>query len=818
MSRADRIVETLDAWIVERPRTIVVVFLVATAVFAVGLGNVSTEAGTSQFAEDEPAQQAFEEVNERFEPPFAPGTGSTQLIQRSQNVLARESLRRMLEAQRRLADRPGLRVSETVSAARTVATTLDSDAATLTAQVQAVEGATEREIDRAVGEAASNPGFTSQLSTDFNPQSATASATVGVVRHALPAELATQAGAGGESPLTGIQQESRRVVASAGGDIRVFGSGLVSAEFSSVIFDSLILVVPAAALLILAFLVVAYRDPVDLLLGVVALVITIVWTFGVTGLLGLPFTQMLIAIPPLLLAVGIDFGIHSVNRYREERVEGAGIEDAMSRAGEQLLVAFFIVSATTILGFSSNVLSDLGPIRDFGLVASAGIAFTFLIFGIFLPAAKVWADEVRERRNFPQFGRRPLGQEGSLLGRALSAGVLIARRAPRTFLVAVVVFSVAFGYYGTGVDTSFSNEDFLPPEERPAFLETLPEPFRPSEYTVTETINFLEDTFASAQTDTVVIYVQGPLREDFALQALTRATRDPPDSFVSTNRTADPQSVVSVIRTQAARSPDFRRLVERNDVDDDGVPDDNLGVVYDRLLDSPARDRALTFVTEDRRAARVVYSIESDASQREVTADARALADRYRFRATATGEIIVFQAIAATILGSALRSLLAALVATALFLVLIYYALERRPLLGVVNLFPILVTVTLIAGSMRALNVPFNALTATILSITIGLGVDYSAHIVHRFVDEYEPGRDIEGVLRATVIGTGGALTGSMLTTTTGIGVLVLAITPILGQFGIITALSIFYSYLTALLVTPAALVLWEQYAVAKPD
>jgi predicted RND superfamily exporter protein len=109
---------------------------------------------------------------------------------------------------------------------------------------------------------------------------------------------------------------------------------------------------------------------------------------------------------------------------------------------------------------------------------------------------------------------------------------------------------------------------------------------------------------------------------------------------------------------------------------------------------------------------------------------------------------------------------------------------------------------------MRLFGIPFNSLTATILSITIGLGIDYSVHVVHRFADEYEK-RDTFDALERTVRGTGGALTGSMLTTVTGIGVLVLAITPILGQFGLLTGLSILLAYLASVFVTPSVVVVW---------
>ncbi|AKH97669.1 hypothetical protein HLASF_1182 [Halanaeroarchaeum sulfurireducens] len=139
---------------------------------------------------------------------------------------------------------------------------------------------------------------------------------------------------------------------------------------------------------------------------------------------------------------------------------------------------------------------------------------------------------------------------------------------------------------------------------------------------------------------------------------------------------------------------------------------------------------------------------------------------------------------------------------------MIYRLLEDSGSLGIVNLVPILVTLALVLGTMRLIDMPFNAMTATVLSIALGLGTDYSAHMTHRFVDEFD-GTNREGALEATVMGTGGALTGSMLTTASGIGVLVLSITPILGQFGTIMAISIVYSYLTAMLVTPSAVVVW---------
>ncbi|WP_135826203.1 efflux RND transporter permease subunit [Halorussus ruber] len=813
-----RVIDWLDDRIVTRPGRIVAAFLVVTAVFAVGFTNVSTDSGTESFAEDVPEQDALEAVNREFDPAFGPGTTTTQLIHTGENVLSKPALVRMLTVQYRLERREGLRITGAVGPASIVARTLDPEATTAEEQLRAVERATPNRIDAAVRAAArGNPTFRNLLSKDFNPQSAAASASITIVEHAVPG-LAADQQAAGINPMTGIQREMQSVTESVGGDVRVFGSGIIDAEFGTVIGDTLIIVVPAAAVLIVVFLVVAYRDLADLLLGIVALVMAIVWTFGFMGFAGIAFNQILIAVPPLLLAVGIDFGIHAVNRYREERVEGFGVADSMRTATDQLLVAFFIVTTTSVIGFASNLTSQLIPIRDFGVVASVGIVFTALIFGVFLPSAKVLLDYTREKYPIPTFSQTPLGSEDSVLGRALTGGVAIAGRVPLAFLLLTAAFTAGATGYATGVDTSFSDEQFLPPEETPDYLRTLPEPFRPNEYTVTRDINFLEDNFETGEDEEVVIYVEGPMTRDVALEAIHRAGADPPDTFITERtgagtgaaRRASEQSIVTVVRSLAATNPEFARLVARNDRDGNGIPDDNLDEIYAAVFDSEYAPVASQYLAEDRRSARVIYSVEADADPAEVTADARTVADRYRYDATATGNIVVFQAISDLIFESAIVSLAVALAGTAVFLVLVYWVFTGRPTLGIANLVPIVVTVAALAGTMRLVGISLNAFTATVLAITIGLGIDYSVHVVHRFTDEREL-YDTLPALRRTITGTGGALTGSMLTTVFGIGVLVLAVFPAIGQFGLLTALSVVYSYLASVLVLPSVLAVWAR-------
>jgi len=791
-------VEDLSSLIVGRPGSILLVFAVLTVVFGSGLASISTETGTSQFSEGTPAQEALESVNSDFGSSFSSSSASTQLIMESQNVLSKKSLLEMLRFEKRLVD-SGIPVSSVSSPADIVANALDPNASSYDGKIDALERASPSNIDSAIKRLESNPAFKGLVSNDFNAQSGHASAMLGSVSH--PFEGSSSGGpGGGGSQIQEVQNRIDRV----SGDIDVFGQGIISGESQSVIFDSLIIVVPAASVFIVFFLVYSYRDPIDLGLGVVSLVLAIVWTFGFMGLAGIPFSQMLISVPPLLLAVGIDFGIHAVNRYKEERLS-SGVKESMDVALRQLLIAFLMVSGTTVIGFLSNLTSSLPPIRDFGLVAGIGITFTTLIFGIFLPAGKVFSDRKRKEYGIPIFGNRPVGAEDSFLGRLLPLTAKLGSR-PYFSVMVFVLFGAFVGNYGLGVDTSFSQEDFLPPEDVPDVIEGLPEPFAPGDYSATGKLNFIDDRFSGR--DSVTLYVDGPLRDHTVLEEVVQRSESVPSSFVVEEGEADYDSLVGVLNSVSRSSPQFKALLDRSDVDGDGIPERNVEKVFDTLFDV-APDSASRYLSEDYRSTRVDYKVESSSSQKEVTVDSGRFADRFRISAIATGTIIVFQGISEMILSSALNALFISLGVSLVFLTVMYKLVFDKPFLAFANMFPVVLTLSLIVGTMRYLGVPLNALTATILSITIGLGVDYSVHVTHRFEDELKHGDTSFEALKVTLRGTGGALTSSMLTTVTGIGVLVLAITPILGQFGLITGISILYSYLSSLIALPPALMVW---------
>ena len=811
MTAADRAVERIDELVTERPAAVIAAFLLVSVVAAGGVGGITTSAGADQFTQDIPAQRALDDIDEEFETSIGGSATSAQVIFTDDNVLSRSTLIRTLETQERLESRSTLRVSSTTSHADAVARQLDPTAETPGERRDAVEEATPRALRAAIADADATGAVAAQVSVDYNPTAQRAGAAIVGITYDLP-EAATTA------RVTELQTRSVAVVDSvpgndAGDNAVLFGDGILQSEVTALLTDTAVIVFPAALLLILGFLVFAYRDPIDMAIGLVALLLSLLWTFGFMGYAGIPFSDSLITVFPLLLAVGIDFGIHIVNRYREERGEGLGIEDAMRTTTDQLLIAFLLVTITTVFGLASNVASPFEPNRDFGLVAAAGIVFTLVVFGVFLPAAKVLVDRRRERLPIPDFGTTALGTGGSRLGRVLRVGVDLSKVAPVAVVVVLLVGGAAGGAYGTGVNTEFSEEAFFPDEDRLETYSNLPEPFAPTEYTFLRVLTLFEEEFEQGFVGSVTLYVDQSVRDDDALELIDRTTRNPPDTFETTDeRRAASTSVVTVIEDRAARDPEFGELVDRNDRLGTGVPDRDVDEVYDALLDSPARDQARGYLAADRGSARIDYTIRPDADNSEAVADVRELAERTPLEAVPTGDLVVNEAVIDRLTESAIRSLLAAFALTAVFLALSYAYLEGKAVYGLLNLVPVLVTVGLLVGSMRLFSIPLTPINAPILSVSIGLGVDYTVHFVHRFVDEFKAGHPVGEALDVTIAGTGGALTGSMLTTVTGLGVLWLAVIPLLRDFGVLLALGVLYAYLCSILLVPSLVVVWDRY------
>ena len=179
---------------------------------------------------------------------------------------------------------------------------------------------------------------------------------------------------------------------------------------------------------------------------------------------------------------------------------------------------------------------------------------------------------------------------------------------------------------------------------------------------------------------------------------------------------------------------------------------------------------------------------------------------------TVTSDEVVGLEVVNAMTESQTASITTTILAALIILCLFFWITERRPALGFIAVGPIVLVLFWVLGTMALLGIPYNVITALITALSIGIGVDYTIHITHRYEEEFAHTRDPEDAARRTLGTTGSALLGSALTTTLGFGVLMFSSLTPFQQFGIVTAITISYALITAILVVPPAMIMWAAY------
>jgi predicted RND superfamily exporter protein len=823
-------------------RYVAVALVVATLLMGASAGGVDSGLSISSFGSDSEEAQKLDYVRENFDTGDR-NTTSMQVVVRGDDVLSKASLLETLRFQQALREddsiaptlrdnRASIGIGNLVATAAVRAENGGSAGGppaqpTLDEQITHLESMSEDEVadtisrvldpDSDSAEARAVNPFT-LLSTDYEAGSTSASARVVFVFQQ------TDGGDSLSDAVAGAQLDSRDVAAETiqTGEPFVFGAGIVDEEAGKATGESFLVITPVALALILVVLGLAYRDVVDVLLALVGIVVTLVWMAGFMGWAGIGVTQILIAVPFLLVGLSIDYALHVVMRYRE--AQEADI-DASPRAAMRVglagvSVALAATTFTTAVGFLSNTVSPIRAISEFGVVSAAGIVSAFVVFAALLPAVKVEVDALLERfgvdRQQPAFGTS--GAASRLVG----VGTTIARRAPIAVIVVALVVSAGGGYAATDIDTSIDQVDFLP-RDSPGWMDALPAPLAPSDYQLRENAVFLNDNFAQSRDRTTVhVLIEGPVTDPDTLERVAAggdAVAATTSAVTLANGRPALDSPVTAIRATAGENETFAALVDSNDADGDGIPDENLAQVYDALYEAaPDRASAVVYRSDGEYQAvdlRVTVSASTDTAT--ITSEMRGVADDVRgdstLTVTATGPPIVDEVVQSALLRTLVETFILTLGVILAFLTALFYWRHGAPVLGAVTMVPVVTALGWILGAMYLLDIPFTTETAVIASIAIGLGVDYAIHVSERFLDELDSTTGVYDALDATVQGTGGALLASATSTAAGFGVLVFALVPSLRRFGAVTSTAIVFAFVASVLVLPSLLSLWCRYA-----
>jgi len=150
----------------------------------------------------------------------------------------------------------------------------------------------------------------------------------------------------------------------------------------------------ASLVLVIIMLFIALRSFMGIILGLSPVLIAILFAMGTMGILEIPSTPLTIMLATLLLGLGIDYSIHYIARYREERGKGETLENALKITSSTVGESIAITSITTTLGFCSLMTMSLVPVQDFGKIAAIGLVFCMIFVPVIISVGLIFHERV----------------------------------------------------------------------------------------------------------------------------------------------------------------------------------------------------------------------------------------------------------------------------------------------------------------------------------------------------------------------------------------------------------------------------------------
>ena len=570
-----------------------------------------------------------------------------------------------------------------------------------------------------------------------------------------------------------------------------------------------------ALLLIAALILLFMRTLSDLLLTLGGLIISVSWIVGAEGWLGPdglgwigPPSSVSTMVPIIVISLTVDYAIQAVSHYRERRLEGEPVLEAIRTGLHNVGVPIVLAAVTTIASFLSILFSPIGVIGDFGIVAALGVALSMIVMLSLVPAGRTIIDRRREARGKL---KEPRPVSGALpryrtSGRGVRGGGCPPPGAHTSSRCSSV--TGAFGFAATGLHSVFSIRDILPRGGTVLNdLETLEAAVGGS----TEQARVLVKAEA---TDTRTLLNVRDLTDGFRGRATPpaggRGTVGGNVRFAGTRLGPRQRRARRQVRPRTRRA--IRGSRGRNVQTRSGT-DAGCSSTGSRQWNPPWPAFWPTIRTERTRScssSRPSPTIRGQPrySRRRSRNSGKATTMPSRPRRTSVLAVAITDQITDGQTASISTTVAVALGILAIF----FWVTLRRPTLSVIAVGPIVLVLIWVLGTMALLDIPYSLITSIITALSIGIGVDYTIHVIHRYREEFSRVRNPEKAAIRTLATTGSALLGSALTTAFGFGVL--AFSPLDGsrQFGITAAITIGYSLLVSIVVVPPAMTVWGAY------
>ena len=548
------------------------------------------------------------------------------------------------------------------------------------------------------------------------------------------------------------------------------GSPMLITSIASLISSDLILLFPIALLVIAVVLLVSFHSWRGVILPLLVCILAIVWVIGLMGLFGYQMSMVSNNIPIVLLAVGSAYAIHVIHRI--EQIKQTDRKQAIVLALSGVAIPVILTAVTTMAGFLSFIFgSYLKMIRDFGLFTALGTLFAVLLSLVFVPAVLSFFSGPKKSKNQSQQSF----QKTSFLYRNFLLPLQNFLYSHPKQIVWVWLGLAAVAVIGiTMIERNVDIRNYFQKDN----------PTRIAEDIMTEKFGGTKPIF---------VLFQGDVQSPELLQTMVKM-EDYMKQHPGIDNTQSVAGLVSKINGAFGDGPgipESKEMIEQLWFLLDG--NDNMSKLVTNELDEALIISKFIFSENNEKKEFADYMqkfIDENTSE------------NYKIQITG------MQYIDVTMEKSLIKSKFGSMEIAVVFVIFIVGLLLRSMISGIYAAIPIVASITILFGFMGFTKIPLNIGTVLVASVAVGIGIDYSIHVISHFKDGIRKGETVREALHETISISGKAIVINLFSVSAGFLVLLFSEMVPLEYFGLLIALSMFASGLGALTLLPSILIL----------
>ena len=541
------------------------------------------------------------------------------------------------------------------------------------------------------------------------------------------------------------------------------------------------LTLPLMFLLIVVVLISSFRTVAGLTMPLLVIVGSVITTMGMIGAMGWAMNMLNVTLPIILMAVGIGDSVHILIEFYHNRARGLDSKEASKEAVKHLFVPCFNTSLTTGLGFLSIAVSKLQPLREFGIVAAFGVLVAFVISVGLLPAMMSFTKSKETKAQ--QLA------EGGLVARWTSGITDFDFKHSKLIALSGLVIVLLSLYFASSVRV---NANFIDYFKKDAPMRTDLDYFNET-YKGGFYLEFIVDSGKE----------QGLLDPQFMKRVLALQ-----NWLETTEGAGKTNSFLNMLMK-------FNQAMHGDDPAWNILPDSQeLAAQYLLLYSNGDPTEDLTDQkTFDEREMRISLRLVNRPTnemkayvshiQEVVNTDFKDL------NVTITGLPVLYNNMDSYILNGIVRSFLLALISILICFVVLLRSLKYGLLAIIPSLFPIV----LAGGIMGLMGLYLNFASMIIASVTFGIAVDDTIHIMSRYIKVRATGATRKQAVHAAVTETGKAITFTTLILFFGFSILMLSTFIPNVHLGFFAAVILMVALIASLTLLPAVIFLQKDKA-----